>query len=94
MNPAETTSYISIDVLIEVLQKGGKVRTGTDIFSKNGTLLVEKDALVQKEAVLLKVKKLGISRLPILAENAGGVWDAEGKPAIRSAELADQFGKQ
>jgi len=79
MNPSHATPHISIDSLIEVVRKGGKIRTGIDIFSKNGTLLLEKDALVEKDSVLQRVKKMGVTRVPILAENAGGVWDANGK---------------
>jgi len=71
---------ISIDKLISIVEKGGKVRTGIDIFSKSGTLLLEKDALVEKFSVLARVKKLGVTTIPIIEKNAGGVWDANGEP--------------
>jgi len=72
--------HISIDHLIQVVQRGGKVRTGIDIFSKNGVLLLEKNALVEKDSILFKVKQLGVTRVPISEEHAGGIWDGKGNP--------------
>ena len=74
-----SSRHISIDDLIEVVRKGGKIRTGVDIFSRNGTLLLEKDALVENDAVLLKAKKRGVTRIQIMEEYSGGIWDDNGE---------------
>ncbi len=70
---------VSIDKLIEVVEKGGKIRTGIDIFNRRGRLILEKDVLVCEIKPLLNVKKFGVSRVPIVSSNAGGVWDKNGK---------------
>jgi HD-GYP domain-containing protein (c-di-GMP phosphodiesterase class II) len=70
---------ISIDQLIDIVNNGGTVRTGVDIFNKQGRLLLEKDVLVSEAAPLLNVKKIGVGMIPIVNANAGGIWDKEGK---------------
>ena len=70
---------ISIDQLIEIVVAGGRIRTGIDIFNRQGTLLLEKDVLVSEAKTLEKIKRLGVVDLPIVASNAGGLWDKDGK---------------
>jgi HD-GYP domain-containing protein (c-di-GMP phosphodiesterase class II) len=70
---------IAIDQLIEIVRAGGRVRTGVDIFNKQGQLLLEKDVLVFEAKLLENVKRLGADWIPIVCGNAGGLWDKEGK---------------
>lgn len=69
---------ISIDTLIDIVNNGGKVRTGVDIFNKQGRLILEKDVLVADAVPLLNVKKFGIGVIPIVNAGAGGMWDKDG----------------
>ena len=72
-------SRLSIDTLIEIVRKGGKVITGIDIFSEEGILLLGQDVMVDTPKPLLFIKKSGISEIPINPKNAGGVWDNFGQ---------------
>lgn len=69
---------VSIDQLIEIVSTGGTIRTGIDIFNKQGRLILEKDVLVNDAKQLLNVKRFGVERIPIIAANAGGLWDKDG----------------
>ncbi len=71
---------LAIDKLIEIVRAGGSIRTGIDIFNKNGHLLLEKDVLVTDAKLLLNIKRLGVEWIPIISGNAGGLWDKDGKP--------------
>ncbi|ADH86665.1 HD-GYP domain-containing protein [Desulfurivibrio alkaliphilus] len=71
---------ISIDRLIDLVRQGGTVRTGVDIVSKQGKLLLEKDVPVTDIETLERVKRLGIGQIPIIATAKGGMWDAQGVP--------------
>ncbi len=86
---ADSTQTISIDQLIQIVVSGGTIRTGVDIFNKQGRLVLEKDVLVEDSGLLINVKKFGVSAIPIVLANAGGVWDRAGniinfsqKPAL------------
>lgn len=70
---------IAIDQLIDIIRAGGRVRTGVDIFNKQGQLLLEKDVLVFDVKTMENVKRLGAEWIPIVNGNAGGLWDKEGK---------------
>jgi len=70
---------ISIDQLIDIVNSGGKVRTGVDIFNKQGRLLLERDVLVEESTPLLNVKKFGVGLIPIVNAGGGGIWDKNGK---------------
>ncbi len=69
---------INIDTLIEVVRRGGKVKTGIDVFDARGTLLLEKDVVVTQVKTLEVIKALGIGTLPLNSDNYGGVWDGDG----------------
>lgn len=69
---------MKIDKLIEIVSKGGSVKTGVNIFNKRGILLLEKDVLVNKVNTLLRIKKYGVVELDINPEADGGVWDKTG----------------
>ncbi len=70
---------ISIDRMIEIVSNGGIIKTGIDIYNEQGLLLLEKDVLINKVSPLLLVKSSGINEVPIIPENAGGVWDSDGR---------------
>lgn len=70
---------ISIDDLIAIVRKGGKIRTGVDLYNSAGVLLLGSDIVVDKAKTLLFIKKNGIDRVPMNLENQGGVWDENGK---------------
>ena len=71
---------IHINTLIEVVTKGGKVRTGVDLFSRNGRLLLQKDILVTDSALLEGIKKYGIRAVPVFSGAGGGIWDQDDQP--------------
>ena len=71
---------ISIDHLITIVSKGGKVKTGVDVYNKNGILLLERDVLVDSVFVLERIKKNGVGALAIFPGNNGGLWDENGLP--------------
>lgn len=73
---------VSIDTLIDIVEAGGKIRTGIDVFNKQGRLILEKDILVSSSKILLNVKKFGIHRVPIVSDNKGGLWDCNGNPIV------------
>jgi HD-GYP domain-containing protein (c-di-GMP phosphodiesterase class II) len=71
---------LNIDKLIEIVSKGGVVKTGVDIYNSDGVLLLEKNVLVQKVNTLLVIKKCGLSDIHIDPSNTGGMWDKSGNP--------------
>jgi len=64
---------VSLDTLIAIVENGGCVKTGMDIFNENDVLMLEKDVSVNDVKILLNIKKNGISELPIRKDDAGGV---------------------
>ncbi len=70
---------IGIDDLIAIVAKGGKVKTGIDVYDKTGILLLERDILVDKIKILQIIKDNGIESLPLSAGGDSGIWDADGK---------------
>lgn len=81
---------IAIDQLIDIVQAGGRVRTGVDIFNKQGQLLLEKDVLVVDAKVLERAKRLGAATIPIVSGNAGGLWDNQGHQLILPSQPAPE----
>ncbi len=77
---------ISIDKLIEIVQSGGKIRTGVDVFNKQGRLILERDVLVEDVASLLRVKKFGVKLISIVSGSDGGLWDESGRPVVIKTE--------
>ncbi|MDP2105947.1 MAG: metal-dependent phosphohydrolase, partial [Desulfobulbaceae bacterium] len=63
----EAIPKLAIDQLICHVQEGGAIRTGIDIFNRQGQLLLEKDVLVSDVRVLQKVKRLGVEWIPIVS---------------------------
>ena len=72
-------NYIKINTLIEHVLRGGVVKTGIDIYNREGVLLLEKNVLISKINPLLAIKKAGILNIPMDYDNAGGLWDKHGK---------------
>ena len=70
---------IDIDTLIEIVSAGGKVTTGIDVYNNEGTLLLEKTFVVTSTKILEIIKKSGIKKVPLSADGASGIWDAQGK---------------
>ncbi|GAB6097415.1 hypothetical protein JCM14469_36690 [Desulfatiferula olefinivorans] len=71
---------VSIDHLIDIVRKGGCVKTGVDVYNRSGVLLLEQDVLVSTVSVLENIKRSGVSTLPIFPKNQGGFWDENGQP--------------
>jgi len=69
---------ISIDNLIEIVRAGGKIKTGVDVYNKKGTLLLDKDILIEKVKILEIIKDNGINSVPVNATFFGGLWDGDG----------------
>ncbi len=69
---------MQIDRLLNIVAKGGSVKTGIDIFNKKGVLLLEKDVRVDNVSTLLAIKKSGVLNLDIDSASEGGVWDKSG----------------
>lgn len=76
---ANSGTLISIDKLIPLVEKGTTIRTGVDIFNKEGRLMLQGDVLVDNPHTLLNIKKLGVNSIPIDPENDGGIWDSKGR---------------
>jgi len=69
---------ISIDNLIEIVKTGGKVKTGVDVYNKNGILLLDKNVLVDKVKILEIIRENGINSVPVNQSLNGGLWDGSG----------------
>lgn len=81
-------SRISIDKLIEIVRQGGRVKTGVDVYDKNGTLLLARDVMVDKTKPLKIVRNNGLRHVPVASN--GGVFDASGnKIDIGSSGIPD-----
>jgi len=83
MPPKQHT--LNIDSLIEVVRKGGAVRTGVDVYNRDNVLLLEKTVLVKNIKPLLIIQEKGISLVPIDTENEGGLWDHKGRSILPKA---------
>ncbi len=66
---------MEIDKLVEIVSKGGTIRTGINIYNKSGTLLLRNNVLVDNVGQLLAIKKHGVLNLDIDPETNGGIWD-------------------
>ncbi len=72
---ADQTRF-SIDQLIKIVNGGGKVKTGVDVFNSKGILLLDKDVLVEKVRILEIIKENGIDSVVV----EGGLWDENNNP--------------
>ena len=78
--------HITIDRLIEIVQNGGAVKTGVDVYNNEGILLLEKNVLITTAKPLTVIKNNGISYVPINPQLSGGIWDKNGREISESAE--------
>ncbi len=69
---------ISIDNLIEIVKTGGKVKTGIDVYSEKGVLLLGSDVVVDTIKILEIIKEKGIKSVPVNTALSGGLWDGNG----------------
>ncbi len=68
----------SIDRLIKIVQEGGSVRTGIDIYNSKKEKIIERTSIIKDADILLKLKGDGIHMLPISRQLGGGTWDKDG----------------
>lgn len=80
---------INIDTLIEIVSKGGTVRTGVDIYDEDNVLILEKDVPVNTIKPLIYIKNNGFQHLLINSDGEGGVWDKSGKSLIKPKPAND-----
>lgn len=70
---------VSIDNLIEIVKSGGTVKTGIDVYSDNGVLLLDRDIMIDKVKPLEIIKSKGIHSVPVSSGLNGGLWDKDGR---------------
>ncbi len=68
---------ISIDSLIKIVETAGKIKTGVDVYSNTGALLLAGDFLVEKVNTLEFLKNEGIQSVFINSSFDGGIWDSK-----------------
>ncbi len=80
---------MEIDRLLDIVARGGSVKTGIDIHNKQGALLLEKDVRVSSISTLLVIKQNGLCDLDIDSASKGGVWDKSGRSiSLTTAEAS------
>ncbi len=73
---------VTIDVLIKIVEDGGKVTTGIDVYNEKGILLLEKNVVVNTLKPLEIIKENGINSIPFSSDNNCGVWDENGNSIV------------
>ena len=81
---------LDIDRLIEIVKKGGTVKTGVDIVNMRGVLLLEKDIMVNNADILFNIKNNGINTVNINPKNSGGLWNEKGESILLKTEYLDE----
>jgi HD-GYP domain-containing protein (c-di-GMP phosphodiesterase class II) len=84
----------NIDRLLEIVSKGGSVRTGIDIYNNSGVLLLEKNVLINEVNPLLVIKNSGIEFLSIDSQQDGGLWDKDGNQIFADCAQAPAPGEK
>ncbi len=69
-------AMFSIDNLIAIVRDGGTVKTGVDVYDREGTLLLAKDVLVDQVSPLETIKRKGLRAVPVAKD--GGFFDGSG----------------
>jgi len=69
----------SIYLLIKIVQQGGSVRTGIDVYNSKKIKTIEKTSIINDVTILMKLKVEGIQFLPISRRLGGGTWDKHGR---------------
>ena len=65
----------SIDRLIKIVERGGSVKTGIDIYNSKKIKTIEKTSVIKDADILHKLKEEGVQVLPISPKLGGGTWD-------------------
>ncbi|WP_022666515.1 HD-GYP domain-containing protein [Desulfospira joergensenii] len=76
----------SIDQLIKIVEQGGVVKTGIDVYNSKGMLLLDKDILVRKAKTLNIIKENGIKHVMVDTSQNGGFWNENGDQIIVKPE--------
>jgi len=69
---------VSLDVLMEIVKSGGRVKTGVDVYNANGILLLAGDVFVSKLKPLEIIKQSGINSVPVNTKLHGALLDGDG----------------
>ncbi len=69
---------VSIDVLMEIVTSGGRVKTGVDVYNTNGVLLLARDVFVSTLKPLEIIKQNGIGSVPVNTKLHGALVDGGG----------------
>ncbi len=72
------SSRLSINDLIRIVSNGGRVKTGIDVYNARGTLLLDKDFLVETTKILEVIKDNGVTSITINSDENSGIWDKNG----------------
>ncbi len=89
------STRLSIDDLIQIVSNGGKVKTGIDVYNASGTLLLDKDFLVETTKTLDIIKDNGVSSVSINSNETSGIWDKDGNQiGLDSGESPDSDGSK
>jgi HD-GYP domain-containing protein (c-di-GMP phosphodiesterase class II) len=84
--PLLSSKGVPIETLIDIVRSGGEVRTGIDVFNKNGVLLLEKNTRIRNPKPLQVILQNGIFQVPISRRNQGGLWDRNGQAIDLASE--------
>ncbi len=68
-----SSSRLSIDDLIRIVSNGGRIKTGIDVYNANGTLLLDKDFLVETTKTLEVIKENGVSSITVNSSESSGI---------------------
>ena len=72
------SSRLSIDDLIQIVSNGGRVKTGIDVYNAKGTLLLDRDYLVETTKILNVIKDNGVNSITVNSSENSGIWDKNG----------------
>ena len=81
-----SNARIKIDDLIGVVNQGGKIKTGVDVYDDQDVLLLERDVLIDNVRTLEILKEKGINSLTLDPGSQSGIWDAQGNQASISKD--------
>ena len=66
----------SIENLIAIVRDGGTVKTGVDVYDRDGTLLLARDVVVDQVKTLEVIRRNGLRSVPVA--KSGGLFDGSG----------------
>ena len=88
-------TYLQIDEIMGIVRQGGAFKTGVDIYTDRGELVLEKDSLINRFSSLFRLKKIGITKIPFDFKGEGCLWNGEGeKIDIHSMHGSDGAAKR